>query len=188
MLLLLVHLNRLAILTSLLYLCCGQAYNLGLKTTPAGGVVFALAIPLIPVYAFAAVDHIIPLIVWQVPVGVLLGLSIHLANTLPDIEQDTANHVRNIVVMLGRKRTVVAITILIMVAAGLVEVLSILGVVPVQKRLLFPTLVAVVALAGGLYLAFRSKQAHSAHQLYFYFIVLTCIVLFGGWAASALAG
>src|SRR5215813_4679715 len=48
MLLLLIPLNPLALLISVLYLACGQSYNLGLKTTPLSGIVFALAIPLIP--------------------------------------------------------------------------------------------------------------------------------------------
>ena len=62
MVLLLIPLNRMALLISLLYLALGQSYNLGLKTTPLGGIVFALAIPLIPVYAFVAVGHFVPLV------------------------------------------------------------------------------------------------------------------------------
>src|SRR5260370_20867892 len=60
MFLLLLPLNPLALLISLLYLTFGQAYNLGLKSTPLSVIVFALAIPLIPVYAFVAVVRILP--------------------------------------------------------------------------------------------------------------------------------
>src|SRR5215472_11130782 len=67
MFLLLLPLNSLALLVSLLYLALGQGYNLGLKATPLSGVVFALAIPLIPVYAFAGMGHMIPLVFWLVP-------------------------------------------------------------------------------------------------------------------------
>jgi 4-hydroxybenzoate polyprenyltransferase len=186
MLLLLIHLNRLAILTTLLYFAFGQSYNLSLKSTPAGGIVFALAIPLIPVYAFAAVDHVTPFIVWQIPVAVLLGLALHLANALPDIEQDATNRMRNIVVMLGRKRTMIAITILIILAAILVEVLAVTGRVAARPSLLLPTLLAVIMTVIVLWLLFRSKEAHGSHQIYFYLVVLTCLMLSGGWIASIL--
>src|SRR5450631_4088678 len=93
MLLLLLPLNRLALLISLLYLALGLAYNLGLKATPLSGIVFALAIPLIPVYAFVGVGHIIPLLGWFIPVAALLGIAINLANSLPDIEEDRASGV-----------------------------------------------------------------------------------------------
>ncbi|GCE18055.1 hypothetical protein KDK_18550 [Dictyobacter kobayashii] len=45
MFLLLLPLNRLALLLSVLYLILGQGYNLGLKSTPWSGIVFALAMP-----------------------------------------------------------------------------------------------------------------------------------------------
>jgi 4-hydroxybenzoate polyprenyltransferase len=188
MLLLVVHLNRLAILTTLLYLVLGHGYNLGLKSTPAGGIVFALAIPLIPVYAFAAVDHVTPFIVWQIPVAVLLGLALHLANSLPDIEQDKANRMRNMVVILGRKRTMLAITMFITLAAILVEVLAMTGRVSARPSLLVPTLVVAIVSVSVLWFLFRSKEDHRSHQVYFNLVALTCLVLGGGWIASVLVG
>ena len=60
MLLLLLPLNRLALVLSLCYLVLAQGYNLGLKSTPLSGVMFALAMPLIPAYAFAGVGASCP--------------------------------------------------------------------------------------------------------------------------------
>ena len=77
MVLLLLPLNSLALLVSLLYLICGQSYNLGLKATPLSGIVFAIAIPLIPVYAFVGVERFVPLVFWQIPVAALLGVALH---------------------------------------------------------------------------------------------------------------
>jgi len=186
MVLLLLPLKRLALMLSLLFLACGQSYNLGLKTTPLGGIVFALAIPLIPAYAFVAVDHFVPLVLWQIPIGVLLGLALHLANTLPDIEQDAANQVRNMVVVLGGKGSMIAISILILLAAAVTGVLAITGLVPAQPWLLLPTLLLVVLSVGGLFVLFRAKESHQERQIHFYLVALTSVVLGGGWIASAL--
>src|SRR5215472_12815328 len=86
MLILLTQLPLLAIIISLCYLALGQAYNLGLKSTPFSGLVFALAMPLIPLYAFAGMGRTSPIVLWLVPAGFLLGISLNLANSLPDLE------------------------------------------------------------------------------------------------------
>ena len=67
--LLLLPLNPLALGISLLYLILAQSYNLGLKSTPLSGIVFALAMPLIPLYAFAGIGRTLPVLLWLVPVG-----------------------------------------------------------------------------------------------------------------------
>ena len=186
MLLLVIHLSRLAAAVTLLYFALGQAYNLGLKCTPLGGIVFALAIPLIPVYSFAAVNHVTPFVLWQIPVAVLIGLALHLGNALPDIEQDEANRTRNMAVRLGRQRTMVAITLLIALAAVLVNVLAVTGRLPARSSLLLPTLLVALVSAGVLWFFFRSKPAHRSRQVYFNLVVLTCLVLGGGWIASVM--
>jgi len=186
MIMLLIPLNRLALLISLLYLACGQSYNLGLKTTPLGGVIFALAIPLIPAYAFVAMDRFVPWVLWQIPIAALLGLALHLANTLPDIEQDQANRVRNLVVVLGEKKAIAAISLLIFLACILIEVLAVTGLVPSQTGLRLPTLIVVVLSVCILFILFRSKESHQMYQIYFYLVVLTCLILASGWLASAL--
>jgi hypothetical protein len=58
--------------------------------------------------------------------------------------------------------------------------------VPAQPWLLLPTLLLAVPSVGVLYVLFGSKESHHAHQIYFYFVVLICLVLGGGWIASAL--
>src|SRR5579862_9596984 len=113
MLLLLLPLAPLALVISLLYLALGQGYNLGLKSTPLSGVVFALAMPLVPLYAFAGMDHITPLLFWLIPVGALLGVALNLANSLPDIEDDAAQKARTLAVVLNVRGTLLACPILI---------------------------------------------------------------------------
>ena len=185
MVLLLLPLNRMALAISLLYLALGQSYNLGLKTTPWGGIVFALAIPLIPVYAFVAVGHFVPLVLWQIPIAVLLGLALHLANALPDIEQDAANQVRNMVVVLGRKSSILATCLLILLAAVVIVVFAATGLVPARLQILLPSLLLALSSVCIVFIFFGSNARHPARQTYFYVVVLTCLVLGGGWLASA---
>src|SRR6202048_5269976 len=113
MLLLLLPLNPLALLISVAYLALGQGYNLGLKSTPLSGIVFALAIPLIPLYAFAGTGHIPLVLFWLLPVGAMLGVALNLPNSLTDLEEDATNGARTLAVVLGVKRSFLLCRILI---------------------------------------------------------------------------
>lgn len=144
MLLLLLYLPPLALLISLLYLACGLAYNFGLKGTPFSGVVFALAIPLIPLYAFVGMGHIIPLVFWLVPVAALLGIALNLADSLPDIEDDAAQGVRTLAVVLGLRKSILACPSLIFLALITILVLALTHAVSVQPLLFW--LVALLTL------------------------------------------
>ena len=124
MVFLLLPLNPLALFISLLYLGLGQSYNFGLKSTPWSGIVFALAIPLIPVYAFVAAGRIIPFIFWLVPVAALLGIALNLANSLPDIEDDHANNVHTLAVVLGVRRSFIVCSICILLSILFITLLD----------------------------------------------------------------
>lgn len=64
---------------------CGLAYDLWLKRTPLSWLPMSLALPLIPVWIFVALDRWDALLWWSLPLGWLLGLSLHLVNQAPDI-------------------------------------------------------------------------------------------------------
>ena len=186
MYLLLLPLNWLAILISTLYLILGQGYNLGLKSTPWSGIVFALAIPLIPVYAFVAVGHISPFIFCLIPVAALLGVALNLANSLPDIAEDAANHAHTLAVVLGERRTRLLCPLLIFLAALLVAIFTLTNIVSVQP-LIFWLTSGLVLIGIGLIIF---QPVHSgmpqAGKRYFLLVVGTCLVLASGWLASTL--
>src|SRR5213080_264515 len=114
MFVLLIQLPLLALVISLCYLALGQAYNLGLKSTPLSGIVFALAMPLIPLYAFVGVGRVLPFLLWLVPVGFLLGVALNLANALEDLEEDQAFGARTLAVILGVRGSFFACHLLIL--------------------------------------------------------------------------
>jgi 4-hydroxybenzoate polyprenyltransferase len=184
---LLLPLPPLALFISLLYLALGQGYNLGLKSTPLSGIVFALAIPLIPVYAFVGVGHVLPLVFWLVPVAALLGVALNLANSLPDIEEDTTSHARTLAVVLGVKGTFILSPLLLLLSALLVGLLALTQIVPAQSWILLPTLLLVCAAVGMLLSAFGPQKPLQTRKTYFYLVVLTCLLLAGGWLISALS-
>lgn len=186
MLVLLLPLPRLALLISLAYLILGQAYNLGLKSTPFSGIVFALAMPLIPLYAFAALNRSLPFLYWLVPVGFLLGVVLNLANSFPDIEQDTASGARTLAVVLGVKRSFLICVLLITLSALLIAVLALTHTLPVQPIVLAVTLILTALSMLALLRFFGPSKPLKTRRLYFYLVTLTCIVLAGGWLLGVL--
>lgn len=186
MALLLLPLPPLAWLLSLAYLALGMAYNLGLKSTPLSGAVFALAMPLIPFYAFAGVGHSLALLVWLVPVGFLLGVSLNLANSLPDLEEDAASGARTLAVTLGLKRSFAVVTILLILAALLILSLNISGALRVQPLVLTGMLVLAGLLLATMLVFTGTEKPRVTRKLFFYFVTLTCIVLAGGWLIGGL--
>lgn len=186
MVVLLLPLNRLALLVSLFYLLLGQGYNLGLKSTPLSGIVFALAFPLIPIYAFVGVGRIIPGIFWFVPVAALLGVALNLANSLPDVEQDAAGGVRTLAVVIGKRCSFMLCPLLLLLSAGVIGLLTITHIVPAQGRIIIPALIGVCFLSGLMMFFSSSAQSVTARKHYFYLVVCTCILLAVGWLIGAL--
>ena len=187
MLLFLLPLNPLALLISLLYLALGQGYNLGLKSTPLSGVVFALAIPLIPIYAFVGVGHIISLLFWLFPVAALLGISLNLANSLPDVEQDAMNGARTLAVVLGIRGTFLTSRLLISLAIALIGILTLTHLVVVNTWVVYPILIVSILAMVIMLLFFGPEKSIQTRKTYFYVVVLTCLLLVGGWIIGGIA-
>ena len=186
MVLLLLPLNLPALLISLLYLSFGQGYNLGIKSTPLSGIVFALAIPLIPLYAFVGVGHILPILFWLVPVGALLGVALNLANSLPDIEEDAAHGARTLAVALGVGRSYLTCSLLILLSIVSIGTLTATRLVPASTAIVLPTLVLSGVAVGAMLLFFGPKKPVATRKHYFYLVVLTCLLLAGGWLVGDL--
>ncbi len=183
---LLLPLPPLAWLLSLVYLALGMAYNLGLKSTPLSGVVFALAMPLIPLYAFAGVGRSQPFLFWLIPVGFLLGVCLNLANSLPDLEEDAASGARTLAVVLGLRRAFWAGNALFALGALLILALHLLGVLPVQPLILAATLILAALLLVAILARTGPGKPRETRKLYFYLVTLACLVLAGGWLLGVL--
>ncbi len=93
---------------AMLGLACGLAYDAGLKRTAASALPFMVAIPTLPIWVWTALDRWDDALWWLLPLGALIGLALHLANTLPDIEDDAAHGVRGLAHRLGPARSMLA--------------------------------------------------------------------------------
>jgi 4-hydroxybenzoate polyprenyltransferase len=186
MLVLLTQLPLLALIISLCYLALGQAYNLGLKSTPLSGIVFALAMPLIPLYAFAGVGRTPPIVFWLVPAGFLLGVSLNLANSLPDLEQDAIHGVRTLAVVLGLRSSFAICQAFIVLCAALIGMLMLTGVVPANPRVIVAVLISTCLVVVAMLLFFGPDKPLKTGKTFFYLVTLTCILLAGGWLIGVL--
>ena len=83
---------------------CGLAYDLGIKRTPFSWLPYLVALPLVPIWAWQTLRGFEPRLLWLYPIGALLVVAIHLAQTLPDIEGDRGQGERGLAVVLGRRR------------------------------------------------------------------------------------
>src|SRR5205814_7676218 len=77
----------------------GLLYDAGLKYTAFSWLPFAIAFPTLPLWAWAGASpdgQIPPRLWWTVPVIALTVVGIHLADTIPDLQTDTAAGVRGL--------------------------------------------------------------------------------------------
>lgn len=143
------------------------AYNLGVKRTVASGLPYVVSFGLLPVFlALAAGAAQVP---WRLAAaGALLGGGAHVANALPDLEDDAATDVRGLPHRLGRRRSAVLAPILLVGATGLVVgsgaarvavgvvaacmavTAGVVGAVRPESRLPFALSMAVAAVCVGL--------------------------------------
>lgn len=84
-------------------LACGLAYDAGLKRTRFSVVTYVVALPLLPVWVWTALGRMTPRLLWEYPLGVLIGCALYLGNTAPDVAGDAAAGVQGAAHRLGTR-------------------------------------------------------------------------------------
>ncbi len=145
----------------------GVAYDLGLKRTPWGWACFALALPLVPVYAWLGVGAgLPPNLGTLILLGGLAGTELAVANGLVDVATDAGTGTGGVAVWLGRRRArfVMVATALGTLAAAWLSTLLGAGLVgsdaPTVPDLLVPV-IGSVALLAGVAMSLRSEAIWS---------------------------
>lgn len=159
----------------------GLLYDAALKPTAFGWVCFAIAFPILPVYAwFGATAALPPRWELLVPVAALAGLGLQLANGLIDLDEDRSAGVRTFAVRLGRGKALGAMVATLVV----VHALAWLSLAPGAS---LPGL-GVISLATGMSVVgwILSAQGRGALRGIGWTAQAASIALLGlGWLAAA---
>ena len=132
-------------------LAAGLAYDVGLRRTPLSWVPWWGGIALVPLAAYTAANAFPRSLLLVVPLALLVALSLHCANALPDLEADVAAGRRSFPVLLGARRARVVVALSLAAAATLAAAVAVFGgwpgrwVVLAAGVLLIGMLVAVTA-------------------------------------------
>jgi 4-hydroxybenzoate polyprenyltransferase len=101
--------NGLFVLLTAVGLGGGLLYDAGLKQTALSWLPFAIAFPTLPLWAYVAVHpsaaDIPERLLWVWPVGAVLVVGIHLADTIPDLGTDAEAGVQGLAHRLGMRRS-----------------------------------------------------------------------------------
>ena len=127
-------------------LACGLIYDVQLKRTALSWVPLAVALPLVPVWAFTAFEAWDHLLWWAFPLGALLGLALHLTNQLPDLESEQG--AKGTAHRLGARRTFRGAVGVFGVAGGLACVVLLVAGEPGRAGLCAVSAVFAGSLSG----------------------------------------
>lgn len=95
---------RLALL-ALVVLAIGAAYDVAAKGTPWSWLPFAVGIPILPVYGwFGATGSLPPSFAILIPMAVLAGAGLAIANARADMDADQASGTESVATWLGAER------------------------------------------------------------------------------------
>lgn len=102
-------------------LACGLAYDLGLKRTAWSVATYIVALPLLPLWVWTALGRFSSALLWAYPLGALLGVSLYLGNTAPDVAADARAGIYGAAHRLGERGAVLGsrLALVAAVAAGL---------------------------------------------------------------------
>ncbi len=166
-----------------LMLGAGLAYNLFLKRGPFSWLAYAVALPVLPLYAWwGAVSTLPPRAELLVPLAALAGPALQLANGMVDDERDRASGASSLAVVLGRPRAL-ALTVILQ---GTIHGAAWLSLAATFGRDALP--LATVALATGtaaVGLILSASQAETRRERGWQAQAVSVGLLALGWLAAA---
>lgn len=160
-----------------------SAYNAGLKRSRWSWLPYVAFFPLIPAYAWAAAGRPLADLALAYPIGALLGVGVHLANAVPDLEGDSAHGAGGAVQALGPTGALAASWLLLVTAqaAGLGTGLW-LGF---PRAPLFGGIGLSMALLATSVLVSAGRPGPNRLQANFGLVALSAMALGVGWVAGA---
>ncbi len=147
----------------------GWAYNLGLKSTAASFVPFAVSFGLLP--AIATLGQVVPAwpAPWVLAAGALLGVAAHVTNVLPDLADDARTGIRGLPHRLGARVSGLIAFACLALATTLI---SFGPGLPVRPLLLVGLVIGLAAVVVGVVLLLRRSPTRLLMQL-----IMTCAIV-----------
>jgi 4-hydroxybenzoate polyprenyltransferase len=167
---------------AMLGLACGLAYDARLKRTVLSAVPYMVAIPALPLWVWATLGAWEPVLWWLFPVGALIGVALHLQNTLADIDADAAHGVIGLAHRLGPRRSMYVAWAAF--GAALAWTLVLAPFVPYELRWYAPTAAAAALMLAMSVGAHALRRDAAALQVGFGLLGIASAVLAVGWLAA----
>ena len=102
----------------------GVAYSLWFKRTIWSWIPYLVALPLLPIWVWTALDSVDPGLYAIYPIGAAAVIAVQIAQSLPDIEADRTSDIRTLAVVLGAERAQKACWLGITLAAVMASLLA----------------------------------------------------------------
>ncbi len=159
-------------------------YNLGLKSTPLSWLPYAVFFGLLPLFVIPAAVAGASVPAWVVLATALLGVGAHVANTLPDLEEDRRTGVHGFPHRIGRRASSVLAPVILALATAVIVLGP--GHWPGPVGWAGMVLAGVLATAGGVV---GNRRPHSRLPFTLSMAVaVVCVLLLVLLAPDALAG
>lgn len=177
-LLLVAPLGLRATMLALLGAGAGIGYDLLLKTTRWSWLPYLVALPLLPIWVWTTVRGWDARLLTLYPLGALLVVSLHLANTLPDITADTGYGVRGFAHWLG-PRWATRLCWLSAAVSPLLAIVAALAGWADLRRVLPAALLAL--LLSGLAIGYDARSQRCDWRIFFTLLAAAAVTLGLGW-------
>jgi 4-hydroxybenzoate polyprenyltransferase len=163
----------------------GIAYSVWFKRTIWSWVPYLVALPLLPIWVWTALDTV-PRGLWAIyPIGAAAVIAVQIAQSLPDVTVDRETDVRTLAASLGPDRACLACWAALVLAATLAALLS-----PWLTNQ--PALVVVAALLAvvlvGLDAIIWTRNHQAGVMAAFPCVAVAAAILGIGWAAALISG
>jgi 4-hydroxybenzoate polyprenyltransferase len=168
---------------AMLGMACGLAYDVRLKRTMLSAIPFMIAIPTLPYWVWATLGEWDGVLWWLAPLGAMIGLSLHLANTVPDIEEDAAHGVRGLAHALGRRRSMAVAWSSFGLAIALAMVIA--PFVEYDAAIIVPALAFAAACLAVSVAAWFLRGGEFAPRIGFGALAIGSVAAAAGWLAAA---
>lgn len=159
----------------------GWSYNLGLKATRWSIAPYVLSFSLLPAFVTLGLPGQPAPPWWAVSAGGLLGAGAHLANVLPDIDDDLRTGVQGLPHRLGRRVSGLAAALLLLAATVVLALAPPAGAGPLEW---LAVAAAGVVVAAGLLLA-RRPPSRAAFRAALVVAAIDVVLLLAGGRAVA---